>query len=92
MAQEFHKNLPKCGASWEGFVIGEIIRKLGVEDEECYFWATHAGLELDLLIVRGNVRIGFEIKRTSSPSVTPSMKNALSDLNLKQLYSIRFKI
>lgn len=79
---------PKCGASWEGFLIGEIIRKLGVENEECYFWATHAGLELDLLIVRGGMRIGFEIKRTSSPSVTSSMKNAINDLNLKQLYVI----
>ncbi|MFZ2656367.1 MAG: ATP-binding protein [Victivallales bacterium] len=79
---------PKCGATWEGFVIGEIIRKLGVEDEECFFWATHAGLELDLMIVRGGMRIGFEIKRTSSPSVTASMKNAINDLNLKQLYVI----
>jgi len=79
---------PKCGASWEGFVIGEIIRKLGVGNEECYFWATHAGLELDLLIIRGGMRIGFEIKRTSSPSLTPSMRNAINDLNLKQLYVI----
>jgi predicted AAA+ superfamily ATPase len=79
---------PKCGASWEGFVIGEIIRKLGVENDECYFWATHAGLELDLLIVRGATRIGFEIKRTSSPSVTYSMKNTINDLRLKQLYVI----
>lgn len=79
---------PKCGASWEGFVIGEIIRKLGVENDECYFWATHAGLELDLLIVRGSTRIGFEIKRTSSPSVTYSMKNTINDLRLKQLYVI----
>jgi len=79
---------PKCGASWEGFVIGEIIRILGAQNEECYFWATQAGLELDFLIIRGATRIGFEIKRTSSPFITPSMKNAITDLKLKQLYLI----
>ncbi len=82
------KGHPKCGASWEGFVIGEIIRKLEIEREECYFWGTHAGLELDLLLVRGNTRIGFEVKRTSSPGVSHSMKNAITDLNLKHLYVI----
>ncbi len=80
---EYH---PKVGASWEGFVQEQVIRWLGAHPEECYFWATHSGAELDLLIVRGNRRIGIEIKRTSSPTVTPSMHNALSDLKLDQLY------
>jgi predicted AAA+ superfamily ATPase len=76
---------PKCGASWEGFVIDQIIRHIGARPEECYFWATHAGAELDLLIVRGRSRYGFEIKRTSAPKTTPSMKHALEDLKLTQL-------
>jgi len=76
---------PKIGASWEGFVISEIIHRLEARPEECYFWATHTGAELDLLVVRGRTRLGFEIKRTSSPKTTKSMRIALSDLKLKAL-------
>jgi len=50
-----------------------------------FFWATHSVAELDLLIVRGNKRLGFEIKLTSSPRVTPSMQSAITDLNLNKL-------
>lgn len=76
---------PKVGASWEGFAVEQIIRRLGADREECYFWATHAGAELDLLVVRGKTRLGFEVKRTTSPSVTPSMRHALVDLKLDRL-------
>lgn len=79
---------PKIGASWEGFVLEQIIRQLGASTNECFFWATHSGAELDLLIVRGRKRLGFEIKRTSSPKITPSMRMALQDLNLQRLYII----
>jgi predicted AAA+ superfamily ATPase len=76
---------PKLGATWEGFIIDQIIRTIAARREECYFWATHAGAELDLLIVRGNDRYGFEIKRTTTPKISPSMRTALSDLNLKSI-------
>ncbi|MBM2840929.1 MAG: ATPase superfamily-like protein [Bacteroidetes bacterium] len=79
---------PKLGASWEGFVIDQIVRRLGARPDESYFWATHAGAELDMLVVRGRTRLGFEVKRTSSPQVTPSMRNALADLKLQKLYVI----
>jgi predicted AAA+ superfamily ATPase len=76
---------PKVGASWEGFVLEQIIRRLGAKGEECFFWATHGGAELDLLVFRGQQRLGFEIKRTTSPKITPSMRSALSDLRLRSL-------
>ena len=76
---------PKCGASWEGFVIEQIVRRLGARPEECFFWATHTGSELDLLVVRGRRRYSFEIKRTVAPRVTPSMQHALHDLQLVRL-------
>lgn len=76
---------PKVGASWEGFVIAEVARVLGARREEMFHWATHAGAELDLLIVRGSRRLGFEIKRTTSPSVTRSMRSALKTLELERL-------
>jgi len=76
---------PKLGASWEGFIIEQVIHRLEAQPEECFFWATHAGAELDLLVVRGRQRLGFEIKRTSSPHLAPSMRNAMSDLGLRRL-------
>lgn len=76
---------PKVGASWEGFVIEQVVRQLGVEVDECYFWATHAGGELDLLVVRGRKRLGFEVKRTSAPKMTRSIRTVLHDLKLQRL-------
>jgi len=76
---------PKAGASREGFALEQVLRRTGALPEECHFWATHAGAELDLLIVRGRKRLGFEFKRTAAPSVTKSMKTALADLRMDRL-------
>ena len=76
---------PKLGASWEGFALEQVTRVLEARPEECFFWATHAGAELDLLVVRGRRRRGFEFKRTDAPSITPSMRIALADLHLDRL-------
>lgn len=79
---------PKVGASWEGFVLSEVMRTLRVQPEECYFWATHSGAELDLLVMRGQQRFGFEIKRTTAPRLTPSMRSSMESLKLDQLVVI----
>jgi predicted AAA+ superfamily ATPase len=76
---------PKVGASWEGLAIDAIVDRLHVPWHECFFWATHGGAELDLLVVHGRMRVGFEIKRTTAPHVTPSMRIALHDLKLARL-------
>ncbi len=76
---------PKVGASWEGLVRQEIIRRLGARPEEVFFWATHAGAELDLLVIRGQRRLGFKIKRTTTPSRNRSQYSARSTLDLDSL-------
>lgn len=76
---------PSLGASWEGFHIEQIIQHLGARSDETHFWRTHTGAELDLLVVRGDRRLGFEVKRTTAPAVTPSMRSALKDLRLTSL-------
>lgn len=76
---------PKVGASWEGFLIKEIIERLNARPEECFFWATHTGAELDLLVVSGRRRLGFEVKRTTAPRLTRSMAALLEDLDLERL-------
>jgi hypothetical protein len=74
---------PKCGASWEGYAIEEVIH--AVRPDDTYFWATHQGAELDLLLFRNGRRLGVEVKRTDAPRLTPSMRIALEDLKLEQL-------
>lgn len=75
---------PKAGASWEGLIVEAIIDHLGLQEDQVHFWATHGGAELDLLLVRGAKRAGIEIKRTSAPKVTRSMRIAIDDLGLDE--------
>jgi predicted AAA+ superfamily ATPase len=77
---------PKCGASWEGYVLEQVIHQL--RPDEAYFWATHTGAELDALLMINGARIGVEIKRADAPRLTPSMRHALEDLKLKRLWVI----
>lgn len=77
---------PKCGASWEGYVLEQVIHQL--RPDEAYFWATHTGAELDALLMMNGERIGIEIKRADAPRLTPSMRHALEDLKLKRLWVI----
>ena len=83
-SEELHRH-PRLGASWEGFAMEQVIRRLGARPEECFFWATHAGAELDLLVVRGTEKLGFEFKYSSAPELTRSMRIALEDLRLSSL-------
>jgi len=76
---------PKVGASWEGFLLSEVVRRLRLRPHERYYWATHTGAELDLFVRQGRRRLGFEFKRTVAPRVTRSMRSALDDLRLSRL-------
>jgi len=77
---------PKVGASWEGFVIEQILRTQ--PHDEAFFWATHQGAEIDLILRRGGELIGIECKRTDSPRLTPSIRIAIEDLKLHRLIII----
>jgi uncharacterized protein len=77
---------PKAGASWEGFVLTQVLSILG--DRDAYFWRTHQGAELDLLVMRGGKRYGFEMKLSDAPTLTKSMHIALEDLGLSRLFVV----
>ena len=77
---------PRIGASWEGFVLEKVIAESS--PEEVYFWATHNGAELDLLLLRRGRRVGVEIKRVDAPRRTRSMAVAVDDLRLDALYVV----
>ena len=74
---------PKVGASWEGYAVEEVLKAM--RPDEAYYWATHNGAELDLLLFKDGRRIGVECKRADAPALTPSMRIALSDLKLDEL-------
>lgn len=78
---------PRFGASWEGFALEHVIQLLRAE-REAYFWATHGGAELDLFVIRGGKRYGFEFKFADAPSTSKSMRVALADLDLEQLFIV----
>jgi predicted AAA+ superfamily ATPase len=74
---------PKVGASWEGYAVEEVLKSR--RPDEAYYWATHTGAELDLLLFQQGRRIGVECKRMDAPTLTPSMRTALADLRLDEL-------
>jgi predicted AAA+ superfamily ATPase len=77
---------PKLGASWEGFAIEQVVGLLDTRDT--YFWATHGGAELDLLVSLGGKRYGFEFKYADAPGRTRSMLIAREDLGLERLWIV----
>jgi predicted AAA+ superfamily ATPase len=77
---------PKLGASWEGFALEQVLSVLEARDP--YFWATHSGAEIDLLLTIGGRRFGFEFKYGDAPAKTRSMLVALQDLKLGRLFII----
>ena len=72
-----------CGASWEGFIIEQLIRKLEIDHP--YYWATHQGSEIDMVYKKGGKMYGVEIKRSDAPKLTPSIRIALEDLDLEKV-------
>jgi predicted AAA+ superfamily ATPase len=77
---------PKVGASWEGYAVEEVLKALRPED--AYYWATHNGAEIDLVLFHRGRRLGVECKRTDAPALTPSMRIALGDLELDRLFVV----
>jgi predicted AAA+ superfamily ATPase len=76
---------PVVGASWEGFAAKTVQQRLGSRSDECFFWATHSGAEVDLVVVRGRRKLGFEFKRTVAPKTSRSMHTALDDVGLDRI-------
>ncbi|MES2252122.1 MAG: ATP-binding protein [Pseudomonadota bacterium] len=76
---------PKLGAIWEGFGINAIVQKMDADRDDCYFWATSNQAELDLMLLKDGKRYGYELKFTSKPTISKSMRIALADLKLDEL-------
>ena len=77
---------PKLGASWEGFALEQALGMLATRD--AYFWATHAGAELDLFVRLGGKQYGFEFNYADAPGASRSMHVAIQDLSLEHLWVV----
>lgn len=77
---------PRLGASWEGYALEESLRAL--QPDEAFFWGTHGGAELDLLIIKNGQKFGLEFKRMDAPRLTASMRTAFHDLELQKLWVV----
>ena len=74
---------PRVGASWEGYIIEEVIKS--TRPDEVYFWSTYSGAELDLLLIKDQQRVGVEAQRMDAPKLTQSMRTAREDLELDKI-------
>jgi len=79
---------PVRGASWETFVIEDVLRREQLEhpDTQASFWRTAAGAEIDLVIERSGVRFGLEIKsaRGDRPRAVRNLEEALDDIDAQR--------
>ena len=65
----------------------KVVRLLGAE-RDAFFYRTQAGAELDLFVIRGGRRYGFEFKHEDAPRPTKSMHVALHDLKLEEIFVV----
>ena len=81
-------NHPSRGASWEGFVIEDVLRreKLIHPGSQAYFWRTAAGAEIDLVLDRGNERIALEMKagRGDNARAVRTLREAMPDVQAQR--------
>ena len=81
------KTHDRCGASWEGFGVEQVLRVLG-GGQDCYFWRTHAGAEIDLIVPTSRGVLGFEFKASTAPTITRGTHEAVADVGVDQLFVI----
>jgi uncharacterized protein len=78
-------NHPSRGASWEGFVIEDVLRRerLAHPGTQAFFWRTAAGAEIDLVLDRGNERVALEIKagRGDDARAVRTLREAMPDID-----------
>lgn len=78
---------PIVGPSWEGWVLEQIAQLLSPQ-WQLSFYRTATGAEMDVVVERGERRIGFEIKLSSAPSLSKGFWSAMKDLQLEQAYVV----
>ncbi|MFT5206898.1 MAG: putative AAA+ superfamily ATPase [Candidatus Omnitrophota bacterium] len=79
---------PKCGSSWEGFALEQVIHALRLRDEDVFFWGVHEQAELDMVFKKSGNLYGVEFKFQDAPRMTSSIQSALKSLPLKHIWVV----
>ena len=77
---------PVRGASWEGWVVENILAEM--PDWRGHFYRTARGAEIDLVLEKGRKRIAVECKASTSPEPTAGFWHALSDLEIADAWIV----
>lgn len=79
---------PARGMSWEGFIIDQMISvfQRAAPGNQCYFWRTARGEEVDLLVDTGTGLLPIEVKLHSAPGSDSAagLRRCMQDLGLKR--------
>ncbi len=79
---------PVAGASWEGFVIENLLRA-APERTQASFYRTATGVEVDLVLeLPGNRLWVMEVKRGLAPKIEPGLLRALEDLQPERAFLV----
>jgi uncharacterized protein len=85
-------NHPTRGASWEGFVIEDVLRRERIAKplSQAFFWRTAAGAEVDLLLDRGETRLAIEVKagRGDDARTVRTLRDALPDIDAQRAWIV----
>ena len=83
---------PSRGASWEGFVIEDVLRRerLARPGTQAFFWRTAAGAEIDLVLDRGHERVVVEIKagRGDDARAVRTLREAMPDVGASRAWIV----
>ncbi len=79
---------PVAGPSYEGMVIETLVQRLPT-GARAWFYRTHDGAEIDLLIEQGgHPTVAVEVKRSSAPSPERGFSQACNDLGVAHRYVV----
>jgi predicted AAA+ superfamily ATPase len=79
---------PVVGASWEGFVIEQILSAIP-EGVSPWFYRTSAGAEIDLVLeIDGKTKFAVEIKKSTVPSVSKGFYLGCQDIKASHKFIV----
>lgn len=73
---------PILGASWEGYALEQVVRHLGLTEDQLFTWNVQSGAEMDLVILSRGKLFGVEFKNAEAPRTTRSFTLAFNELDL----------
>lgn len=79
---------PAVGASWEGFVVENILNQIPADCNASYYRSSNQA-EIDLVLEFGSKEVwGVEIKKSSAPTISSGFHRACEDISATKKYVV----